>query len=361
MSNIDLARRVDKEILFDGVDITDDIRPYFLSLTYTDCEEDETDDLQIQLQDRSGIWLGHWLDSMINAEIASSDSQRGFKIKAKIITQNWHSDGKDMALDCGEFELDSVQVAGPPEVVTIKATSLPYSAQIRQVKKSKAWEAYTLSGIAKELAGTNGMKFMYLSDTDPEIKRAEQHKESGIAFLSRLCHRYGISLKTTNNTIVLFDQAKYESKDVIYTIDFHKSDYIKYSLTTGQSETLYTSCRVSYTKPGSSKCIRGIATIEDYDPKSKNNHQLEITAKANSIAEAKQLAAKLLRYYNKFAKTVSVTIPGNPALVAGQTVKLAGWGAWNGDGKYIIKEAKHTIGSSGYTTQLTLRKCLEGY
>ena len=39
---------------------------------------------------------------------------------------------------------------------------------------------------------------------------------------------------------------------------------------------------------------------------------------------------------------------------------LRGWGMWNG--KYMIKQAKHTVdGSGGSTTQISLRRVLEGY
>lgn len=57
MSEKDLARRSRIKVKFAGVDITSNLMPYLLSLNYTDNEEDETDDLQIKLQDRDGIWL----------------------------------------------------------------------------------------------------------------------------------------------------------------------------------------------------------------------------------------------------------------------------------------------------------------
>ncbi len=52
----------------------------------------------------------------------------------------------------------------------------------------------------------------------------------------------------------------------------------------------------------------------------------------------------------------SFTLPGNTGLVAGVTVKLEDFGGWSG--KYIIKQAEHTVSSSGYTTRITLRKVL---
>ena len=45
--------------------------------------------------------------------------------------------------------------------------------------------------------------------------------------------------------------------------------------------------------------------------------------------------------------------------MASVTVTLEGWGAW--DGKYIVSQAKHTVSGTGYTTQIQLRKVLEGY
>ena len=243
--------------------------------------------------------------------------------------------------------------------ITIKATALPYSAQIRQTEKSKAWEAYTLSGIANEMAAANGMTCMFLANSDPSYGRVEQYKQSDIAFLSKLCHEAGISLKATNNLIVLFDQEDYEKKSPVLTIVRGSGSYTKHKLNAGTAGTQYASCRVSYTDPGTGKCIEATVKVEDYNDKAKNNQQLEITAKVASVAEAKTKAEKYLRLHNKYAKTATFTLPGNPDIVAGVTAKLTGWGAW--DGKYIVEQAAHSVGSSGYTTQVKLRKTLEGY
>ena len=121
----------------------------------------------------------------------------------------------------------------------------------------------------------------------------------------------------------------------------------------------YTSCRVRYADPATGQVIEGTAYAEDYKADSKNNQQLEVTAKVASIAEAQTLAAKQLRLHNKYSRTATFTFPGDPSKVAGVTATLEGWGAW--DGKYIIKQSKHSLGSSGYTTQTVLRRILEGY
>ena len=171
MSNRNMARRTVAEIAFDGVDITSSIRPYLLSVSYTDNEEDETDDLQITLQDRGRIWTEQWLMDAIEAAAAEKLS-----IEAVLLRENQHSNGKDVLLPFGTFELDSVDASGPPNQITIKATSLPFHAAIRQTKKSKAWEGYTLSGIANEMAANSGMICMYESSVNPYYARVEQIK-----------------------------------------------------------------------------------------------------------------------------------------------------------------------------------------
>ena len=292
-------------------------------------------------------------------ENSEASATTGLAIQAVFVRENWNNDGKDTVLDCGQFELDSIKASGPPATITIKATSLPFNAQIRQTEKTKAWEAYTLSGIAQEMAGANGMACLYESASDPYYERVEQYKVSDIKFLSQLCHDAGISLKATNNILVLFDQADYEAKDPTFTVKRGSGSYTKYDLSVGTADTKYTSCRVRYADPATGQVIEGTAYAEDYKADSKNNQQLEVTAKVASIAEAQTLAAKQLRLHNKYSRTATFTFPGDPSKVAGVTATLEGWGAW--DGKYIIKQSKHSLGSSGYTTQTVLRRILEGY
>ncbi len=446
MSFNDLARRTAAQIAFAGVDITNDIKPYFLSVTYIDNEEDATDDLQIKLQDRDDVWLQKWLTSAVDAAAVATPSAEtsgasptsyrvtpkiglnvrsgpstsykilgalvcgtvvevtaiengwasiqyngkdayvsakylkatgggdvptggttpavvsstGMKIQAAFLRQNWNGDGKDKVLDCGQFELDTVTAAGPPATITIKATSLPFTSRVRQTEKSKVWECYKLSGIVREIAATNGMTALYESAADPYYERVEQFKTSDIAFLSGLCHDTGASLKVTNNIIVVFDQVSYEAKPECRTLRKGDGSYDKYKLAIGATDTEYSSCRVRYTDPSTGKVIEGIAYAEDYKTDAKSNQQLEVTAKVKSVADAQALAAKRLRLHNKYDKTVTFSLPGDPDLLAGVTLKLEGWGPW--DGKYVIKQSRHTVSANGgYETQIQLRRVLEGY
>lgn len=443
MSRKDLVRRTKVGVSFGGVDISGDVNRYFQSLSYTDNEEEEADDLQIKLNDEDDVWLCKWLNAMIQkaaesppaatqtksngswsigqavivsgrpqyssygsgtpggtvtnhhgtithlnlqkgipypihvdqlgwfaesqvmaANTGSSDGSqgneagiKGLHIAATIVRENWNSDGKDQVLDCGSFELDSVDVSGPPEIITIKGVSLPFKSGVRQTKRSKAWENYTLKGIAADMASRNGMKLMYESSQNPSIVRVEQVRQSDIGFLQGLCKKYGISLKATSNMLVLFDQSEYEAKTSIRTIRKGRSGgYIKFKLRTGESDTQYGACHVQYTNPATGYVIEATYSAEKAE---KDSPTLEIRQKVHNVQEARQLAKKMLRLKNKFEYAGDFTFPGDPTLLAGKTVQLVGWGGFSG--KYIISQAKHQVGPSGYTTTIKLRKALEGY
>lgn len=289
-------------------------------------------------------------------QISERSGSRGLKISAVIIRENWNSDGKDDVLDCGEFEFDSAESDGPPDTVTIKATSLPYSCSIRQTLKSKSWENVTLKDIVQAIAKNNGLTVMFESAYNPKYTRIEQYQMSDIAFLQKLCHDAGASLKATNKILVIFDQSAYEQKKAVRTIRFgEQGGYEKRHLYMGTNDT-YTSCRVSYTTP-SGTVISATEYAENYrEEDGAKNQCLNIHQKVSSVAEAQLLAHKMLRLHNKYEYMANFTFPGDTSLAAGCAVELEGFGAW--DGKYIIKQAKHSVSRSGYTTQVTLRKAV---
>lgn len=342
------ARRTEVRVIFDGADITPDANKYLQSLSYTDNEEDKTDDLQITMDDREGVWLGSWLNT--------PSAGKGTEISAVIIQRNWDSDGKDRVLDCGTFEVDTVDGSGPPAKVTIKGTSIPHTSTARTQKKTQAWEQINLSAIANEIAGRNGLTCMFLSSSDPYYTRKEQLQESDITFLQRLCKAAGISLKVTAKMIVLFDEAEFEGQAAVRTIKKGEADVKSWSFSTSTHDAAYSKCHVSYTDPATATTIEYTYTPRDAD---KSGQVLEINEKVNSREEARQLAMKRLRQKNKGEFKASFGLTGDARLVAGVNVEVSGYGAF--DGKYIIETAAHSISRSGYKTDLTLRRVLEGY
>lgn len=441
MSDKTLARRTAVKLYFKGVDISKDISKYLLSLSFTDYEEDNTDDISISLDDREGKWIKDWLNTSKTAKtktetttttsevkvgnivqfkggpvyissmaadptvtrgaskckctiansnahpyhLISQDGQRvygwvnasdvegetvtttktvkiqdkkafkGTEIHAMVIQKNPCTDGKDKVLDCGVFEIDSVSYSGPPDKLSIKATSIPYNTKLRQTLYSRNWENTTLKNIATKTAGRSNLKIMYLSNYNPTYKHKEQKNMTDIVFLKKLCKNAGISLKVTSKTIVLFDAADYEKKTEVKKLKAGKGNILSYSFSTKTADTSYTSCHVIYTDPNTKETIEYTYTPENANT---DGQTLEIKQKVTSVEEAKELARKNLRARNKGETTAEFTLVGDVDIVAGITVRVYGYGEFNG--KYIVEQATHNI-TGGYKVNIKLRSCLEGY
>lgn len=438
MSDIKTARRMSVQLIFEGVDISKDLAGYLLSMTYTDNEEDETDDISISLDDRDGTWINEWLRtkeqetkttttqgeikvgnvvqfkggpvyiSSMAAEptvtrgaskckctvansnahpyhLISQDGQRvygwcnasdvegatatttetpknttkkalkGTEIQVKILQQNWDTDGVDKILDCGIFEIDSVDYAGPPRKLTIKATSIPYNTALRQTIHNNIYKNTNLKNIAGEIAKRSGMELMYLSGYSPSYKRKEQTNTSDIAFLKKLCKDAGISLKVTSKKIVMFDAEDYENKPETKKIKAGRENIISYSFSTKTADASYSTCHVKYTEPDTKKTFEATYTPENANA---DGQTLEIQQRVTSTAEAQELAKKKLREKNKDETSAQFSLVGDVDLVAGVTVRIYGYGEF--DGKYIIEQATHSI-TGGYKVSIGLRSCLEGY
>lgn len=429
MSSKELSRRVELRLTFKNIDVPEDINLHLLSATYTDEEEDSTDDFQISYDDRENNLMGKWLDvkptiikskqqitktvekeNVVNYVVKRGDTLwaiatrylgsgtkypqiaqennipnpnliypgQVFKIttggkttttvketvkkgaeprlvSAILVQKNWNDTGKDVTLDLGTFEIDSIDMSGPPDKVTVKSTSIPYTSKLRMEKKSRAWEQYTLKGIGQQIASESGLKLMYEASDNPKYKRKEQVLTSDIKFLQTLCHAAGMALKVTTMTIVIYDAAEYDSKPAIKTFKKGSGDIISYKLGTSLTDTAYTSCHVSYTDPDSKETIEYTYTP---DSSTGTGQTLEVNERVRSTEEAKTLAKKRLREKNKQEYTASLKVVGDVSLVAGTTVRLEGFQQF--DRKYKVTQARHTL-TGGYTVDLSLKQVLEGY
>ncbi|MEK3947334.1 contractile injection system protein, VgrG/Pvc8 family [Paenibacillus sp. FSL H7-0703] len=374
MDDIINARRAQVVVNYNGKDITKELSDYLLDFTYTDAEPGTLDDLQINLEDKARKWSGPWSPSA------------GDRIVAYIKTIGWDKPGEIKRLNCGTFEVDSIDFAGPPDTVSIKAVSLPVTTNVRQEKKTKAWESVTLKSIAAEIAKRAGFTLMYEAHGNPKYDRQDQTDVSDLAFLNDLCKQEGIALKVTGKKLVLFDEYVYEQKPSALTIERGVSDIISYGFTFSTQDVAYAGCEVSYqpaAKKSTSKkkddksTTKAVAESTSKDSKKKKEKSkqpkpikviyrppdapkdgpiLKVSQSVGSQAEAINAARKSLREKNKDAGKATLSLMGNVGLAAGMTITIKGFGRF--DGKYIIVSATHAVGSSGYTTNLEIRKVL---
>lgn len=347
------ARRILTIIKYNNKDISADISKYLKSISYTDNLSGEADDLQITLEDKAGLWQSTWMP------------EKGALLDVMLQQKYWQTlSALAQSLRLGLFEIDEITSSGYPSEVQIKAVSVPDNNTLRGTERSRSWEKAKLQVIANDIASAAGMSLFWDTEENPVLDRAEQTEQSDLSFLYAICKDKGLALKISDKKIIIFDEAKYEAEKAKITIVkpgtvYKKESGMKYLFVgTGYSlrtkiRDIYAACRVSY-QQGSSK-----SNIEaTYTAAGKKGKTLQVNEQVESVAEALDLAKKRLREKNKDEVTGSLNMLGNFVLLSGVTVDLLGFGAF--DGKYLITRASHDIGS-GYTTNIDVRRCLNGY
>lgn len=358
-----IGRRAWLIVTYNGKDISESLAQYVLSFSYTDNLTGQVDDISITLEDRAELWEADWMP------------ERGATLDITICTYNWsdlYSEEQDLQL--GKFEIDELEVSSAPNVVTIKAVAISISddSTLRSTLRSRTWENISVQKAADDIAWQNGMKLQWYCDDNPNIDKLEQNDESDLDVLQKICDDAGFALKVTTDTIIIFDVEKFEKEDV-YAEYYHPGTTIlnivenqpkpvqtdallNYSFK-AKIRDVYKKCHVKYAKDKDKSVIE--STFVAPDKKEKEGATLEVHQQVSSQAEAERLAKKKLREKNCEEFTGSFSSDGNMGLCAGETIEMLGFG--NFSGKYIITQAKHDISSSGFTSSVEIRKCLDGY
>ena len=347
-----------------GANVTEDIMPDLLSFSYTDKENNEADEIDITLKDEKGKWAGTWKPK--GGEIVRASITEG------LITRTGRT------LDCGKFYVDDLSCAGSPRTFTLKAVSIPLNKPIRKKIKDRAWEKKSLKEIASEIAKENEMRLVWDCEEDQTYDRIEQKRESDLKFISAQCEELGFSLKVTDDSIVIFDQSRYEKMKPVKTFTLGESDILSWNFESNQSET-YKSCTVSFRdyrlkqkdaaagfslnenltkdESGTNKAVWNYTYT---DPEAdENGQEYGYKTRVKSLAEAKRKARAKLRQLNLRSLTGSLTIIGDVGMVSGVVIKCKGFGSF--DGNFIVGEATHGYTTGGYVTSLNLRRVNNKY
>lgn len=336
------ARSTSVEATYQGVDITDDIAKDLLSFEYIDNASGESDSVSIALKDDKHIWLEDWFP------------QKGDKVIPKILTKNWNSPGDNNSLPCGTFIVDEPTYSGRPSTFTLNGISSPLNKDFTDTDKSKVWKNINLESIAGDIAGRAGISLQFLSSNNPLYEVKEQSETTDSSFLSSLCEDEGLSMKVTDEKIVIFDEDEYESRPAVATYKESNDNVLAYDFKTQLADTGYTGIKVEYYDTKKEELIEYTHTTgvdNDEEKVYKVNNRVENKAEAIRIAE------KTARKLNKKETTGSLSVVGNLELLGGVNINLQGFGAFSG--KYFIEKASHSI-SGGYTTGIEVRKVLGG-
>lgn len=330
------ARRTEIDLTWQGVNLS--IGPSLLGVTYTDNLSGVADGLTLDLEDRSGLWSGDWRPA------------KGDQVEARIRAESWLTGVEDLRL--GLFSHDATSYSGPPKRATLKCISAALASGLRRHRKSRKWSGVTLQQIASDIGNGAGFDVQYSAPSTPAYKHRAQKDQSDLEFLQKECEEQGFALKVTEGAIVIFDEHERELVEPVGDIDLGGGNVKGWNFDDSESDR-YGRCRVRCFNPHTGKAIDAY-----YREPSDEGPTLDVKRTVSTKGEAESLAKALLRQANKFASHGKIDVVGDPGLVAGVTFNL--FGANDLDGKFIITRAEHSpIG--GYTTSLSVRRCLEDY
>lgn len=333
MNNVPMP---DFSMLYEKTNITADIEPHLLELTYTDNLEGESDELTVAFEDISGKWIRQWYPT------------QGDKLKAAIGYK-----GAQLT-DIGAFEIDEVEYNYRPSYIQIKALSTGI-AKANRTLKPKAYENTTLKQIVGIIAGRLKLKVVGTIKNIP-VKRVTQYQERDVEFLARLAREYHHSFKIVGDQLVFTDKDELGKSEAVVTLE--EKDTISISLRDRIKDTAKEVDVSGYDANGKKvikKRKKAKALRENMkQAQSASGDTLKVVTRGETQEQIDARADAALAEQNDDQTAGNITVIGNPKLVAGSTLALRNLGIFSG--KYLIKSSRHSIvRGGGYTTSLEVR------
>jgi uncharacterized protein len=369
------ARHASGRLLVGGIDILGALESNsVLSFSYTDNTSDKADDFAVEIADPNRTWMQSYLP------------KKGSEVQATIQVFDWSIPGDTRTFDCGTFFIDEIGYAGPPNVVVIKATSIPVATGIKSQKKYRFWEDVAVQDIAAQVAGEHGLALVWdvAKLIVGKLERVDQVEMPDLEFLRDLAKDWSIKLKVFNRQLVMYSEEEYEAKPPVYTMRYGASNIIAYQFKSVLND-MFAKGKVAFMSPKSGDNITGEFTPPEPPPteamqETNENVQEEddggggngggglreiasgvdySNENAAAKAAADQKAKSKLREQNKWEKEAEFVIVGDPGYLSGLCVQLAGFGIF--DGQWFIDSSRHSISEEGYITVLEMHMALKAY
>lgn len=322
------------EIIWKGKRVERDLSPYLLSLQYTDHLHGKADELSLTFEDRDDRWKTSWFP------------EKGDVLKVRI---GLRDDKEEVWLNCGSFQIEEIELSGPPDVVSIKGKSI-FATTEREQKRSTAYENITLSELAQTIAKRLNLTPKLQIDPDIRFNRLDQKGETDLAFLKRLSDQYGYILKVWDNNLIMYKEEKLENEKPAVKVSKNPQNIISFRFSNKTCQT-YSACIVKYWDPEKK---REIVHIEK-DLNNPSGSTLKVNERCENLEQARELARGKLKKANKWTCESELTLSGNPRLSAGASIEVRGFGKY--DGVYVIEEAVHSLSKGeGYITSIRIRR-----
>ena len=161
-----------------GVNITADVSQMVLAIRYVDQLDGASGELEVELEDSTKLWQGPWypaLGDIVSLQISYSG---------------------EALLDCGEFQIDELELDGPPDVMRLRCLAA-YITPAMRTANTAAYENMGIVEIAGLIAAKYGLVMVAASsesESDVVFARVTQRRQTDLEFLKWLARESTTSI-----------------------------------------------------------------------------------------------------------------------------------------------------------------------
>lgn len=321
--------QADYRVTLDGRDLSRLIAPSFISLSLSESRAEESDTVEIVLDDSRNTF---------------AIPNRGANINLSI---GWV--GKPL-VDKGTFTVDEVEHSGAPDIITIRARSASMTNTMHE-RREQSWHGQTLGSIVRAIAGRHSLKAAVAETlARTAIAHIDQTHESDMSFLTRLAKRHDavMNVKDLNLLFMPIGTGKTVNGKTLDVLNLTRASGDQHRYHIAQRET-YSAVRAHWHSPGKAKRKSIIVGAEGNRNVKVLPEDYATEAEARAAAEAEYARTR------RSQATMSYTLAlGRPDLFPEQSVIVSGFKPEIDATPWLIKQVTHIIGESGFTSALEL-------
>lgn len=318
-------------------DITAAIEARFVSLRLMDRAGHDSDELTLVLSDHDPT-----APVLLPAAGAELEASLGYG---------------DRVESMGVFVVDDVELSWPPNQLRIAAKAAPLATSesgegntrlLLQTKKTRSWEAgTTLGDMVRSVAQEHGLKAaVHASIAGIALPHVDQVDESDMNLLTRLALEHDGLVKPAGGALLLTRRGESRAASpgspplptVTITPDMISSGRLKLAKRQSAGKVV---AHYRDTEAGETLEVRA----GQGEPINRLPNAFPDAASAQAAAVAE------LRRSQRGEQTITLTLPGDPRLMADGRLVLQGFRE-GVDGEWLITQVEHTINDGGYRCQV---------
>lgn len=317
----------DFKIIAAGIDITALIKDRLLRLSISDEVGFKSDQVEITLDDRDNV-------IELPVEGALLIVFIGYK--------------ETFLMPMGIYTVDEVCAKGPPDTIIIRGKAANLGGSIKE-QKTRNWDDMTIGDIVATIAGEHELE-PKVSDAYRDIRYESlaQTDESDLNLLIRIGKDHD-AIATVKGQSLLFigkGEGKTASGLVMPPLPITKTGQISWSMTQASREA-FKSVEANWHNEETGQKEK--VTEGEGSPVKKLRHSFPTEEEARRTCKAK------LDEIKRCNDTLSITMPGNPAIAAEGQILAIGFRP-GVSGLWSITRARHNLNRGGFTTSIETEK-----